>query len=730
MHSHADVVKKSFLKYKASKIKGRNAVTTQGPRTSYKELFVVFRAPSGTEKFLDFYQNDRKYTEAGPPKWSVDLSSVTSVNQYNDNRVCFYLELEEGGACLFEARTVEAADEWTSCFNAVLFTRGAHGENLFYEVDLYQSEQLEYHGPAYLELAEGFLIVWTGSTQEEVVRWKLSHIRSFKAKKSVLTIYTGSRSSTGVGDFYFNSPLSVQITHAIETLVARLKSKKVNSKGSVAAAASNGRVLPALSRPLPPAPKDLNSPDGMPGILEHESGVMRTSVSAKIPGYTPPEVYEDLDSPFSNPTPQSRPEANGRVPRLDLHTGPVASKRRGGYEEVPDGPFERVEASTPGRAKASAPGKKPSPPPPFRKKEPVLPPTEAVYAEVDKNAKRKSKRPSSIHNLDCVDSPVESYGQLQHFDSSPPQPAFQIEEYGKLAHLGKPAVQALQPEEYGKLEHNSITSAAATCGYQPEEYGKLEHNSITSTAATCGYQPEEYGKLVRSREATPPSSFPEYGKLQTAGTSPNFEEHGKLNSFDPYGTLGGEELEVAAKVVSKTRSRAGYEMIDDFDKPPANDAIYSEVDEEIKAESTEPAGPPPGYENTVLKVTPAEKASYNRHSSLEQSGSPTSSPMPPSRKMKHSYVNVNDNGKVKAPEVAPRKSKSNGVLSPTKENGHELTKSRSLDEPDRDDPLPPVPPQRGITVHAHRRHSPQPAKRPPTAPKPKPLVKPLSLIHI
>ncbi len=87
----------------------------------------MFRAPSGAEKFLDFYQNDRKYSEMGPPKWTVDLSSTLSVTILNDNRVCFCLELDDGGACLFEAKTMDEAEEWVACFNAVLFNKGMHG---------------------------------------------------------------------------------------------------------------------------------------------------------------------------------------------------------------------------------------------------------------------------------------------------------------------------------------------------------------------------------------------------------------------------------------------------------------------------------------------------------------------------------------------------------------------------------------------------------------------------
>ncbi len=97
------------------------------PRASFKEFFVVFRAPSGAEKFVDFYQNERKYSDVSPPKWSIDISMATTVSVISDNRVCVCIEVEESGACLFEAPSVEAAEEWLSCFNAVLFTKGRHG---------------------------------------------------------------------------------------------------------------------------------------------------------------------------------------------------------------------------------------------------------------------------------------------------------------------------------------------------------------------------------------------------------------------------------------------------------------------------------------------------------------------------------------------------------------------------------------------------------------------------
>ncbi len=87
----------------------------------------MFRAPSGSEKFVDFYQSERKYSEITPPKWTVDISNAVTVTIVSDNRVCVCIELDDGGACLFEARTVEIAEEWAACFNAVLFTKGMNG---------------------------------------------------------------------------------------------------------------------------------------------------------------------------------------------------------------------------------------------------------------------------------------------------------------------------------------------------------------------------------------------------------------------------------------------------------------------------------------------------------------------------------------------------------------------------------------------------------------------------
>ena len=50
---------------------------------------------------------------------------------------------------------------------------------------------LSYRGAAVLELRDHDLIIWKGDNWDEVVRWKLNRLRSFKAKKNNLTILAG-----------------------------------------------------------------------------------------------------------------------------------------------------------------------------------------------------------------------------------------------------------------------------------------------------------------------------------------------------------------------------------------------------------------------------------------------------------------------------------------------------------------------------------------------------------
>ena len=62
---------------------------------------------------------------------------------------------------------------------------------LQYDVELQESELLTFQGPAILELRDGELIVNRKDSHTEIVKWRLSHIRSFKAKKRLLTIFSG-----------------------------------------------------------------------------------------------------------------------------------------------------------------------------------------------------------------------------------------------------------------------------------------------------------------------------------------------------------------------------------------------------------------------------------------------------------------------------------------------------------------------------------------------------------
>ena len=62
---------------------------------------------------------------------------------------------------------------------------------LQYFVEVTVSSRLQYAGPCMLEVKGEDLIVKTKDGTANLVRWKLAHIRSFKAKKDLLTIYSG-----------------------------------------------------------------------------------------------------------------------------------------------------------------------------------------------------------------------------------------------------------------------------------------------------------------------------------------------------------------------------------------------------------------------------------------------------------------------------------------------------------------------------------------------------------
>jgi len=372
---------------------------------------------------------------------------------------------------------------------------------------------------------------------------------------------------------------------------------------------------------------------------------LRASVSDNIP---PQELYEDPDKPSLSPRPTQLPQ----------RPGPQAS-RRGGYEDI-DGDVPN--------------GRKPSPPLAARREE-LTPPSDAVYAQVDKSRK---KRPAS----DTTPPPLQPYGQLQHFESS--------------------KVPA-QPDEYRKLDHVSRPSPP-----RQEEYRRLDHG------ATAGYQPEEYGKLDRgNKEQSPPHPFAEYGKLETTVGSPQSQpgEYGRLNNFDPYGTLCLENeqppqqtpvieqkppVNIEQKPPQQTlpvnidkKKFPGYETMDIEDP-----AIYSVIDDNKPAHKNRP---PPGYENRVLMETPAERASFRQAS-------------PPTSRARHGgYVNVSNDGLATptapptAPPVAPRRTKVNGMSSGKSEL------ENKVDECKENQPK----------IKAQRTVKPKPAPKPKISPKPK-----------
>lgn len=48
-----------------------------------------------------------------------------------------------------------------------------------------------YSGPGVLEIRHDLMIVWSEGERNEIVRWQLGHIRSFKAKPNQLQIIAG-----------------------------------------------------------------------------------------------------------------------------------------------------------------------------------------------------------------------------------------------------------------------------------------------------------------------------------------------------------------------------------------------------------------------------------------------------------------------------------------------------------------------------------------------------------
>ena len=51
--------------------------------------------------------------------------------------------------------------------------------------------RLQYAGPSLLEVRDEELAIKTSDGTANLVRWKLAHIRSFKARKDTLTVFSG-----------------------------------------------------------------------------------------------------------------------------------------------------------------------------------------------------------------------------------------------------------------------------------------------------------------------------------------------------------------------------------------------------------------------------------------------------------------------------------------------------------------------------------------------------------
>ena len=91
---------------------------------------MVFRAVSGERKELELYSNEKRFLDGGPPKLIVDLLEVVAIHVLNGKRNEFYVEVSDGGMCLFETKSPDESTDWVSCLNAVLFAKGPNGGEL------------------------------------------------------------------------------------------------------------------------------------------------------------------------------------------------------------------------------------------------------------------------------------------------------------------------------------------------------------------------------------------------------------------------------------------------------------------------------------------------------------------------------------------------------------------------------------------------------------------------
>ena len=60
----------------------------------------------------------------------MNLVEASSVYFLTDKK-CFCISLNDGGLLFLDASTLEEADEWVRCLNAVLFAKGINGGQYF-----------------------------------------------------------------------------------------------------------------------------------------------------------------------------------------------------------------------------------------------------------------------------------------------------------------------------------------------------------------------------------------------------------------------------------------------------------------------------------------------------------------------------------------------------------------------------------------------------------------------
>lgn len=78
------------------------------------------------DKILHAYTNEKKYHEAENPKWKVYLHDATSVYFLTDKK-SFCVSMGDGGLLFLDASTLEEAEDWVRCLNAVLYAKGING---------------------------------------------------------------------------------------------------------------------------------------------------------------------------------------------------------------------------------------------------------------------------------------------------------------------------------------------------------------------------------------------------------------------------------------------------------------------------------------------------------------------------------------------------------------------------------------------------------------------------